>query len=422
MVGFVNKIRKVLDLKELGLVLGAEPLTSTTYTEVDAQVAQLYDMYTNAKPGGALVRAVCKFKASSVMSSGLSVNYTGDKDVEKSTPAEVEYIEDFIDYNNINQGRQRSFIIASQLEARCLVKMVWTLDSEGVGRPKMIYIPYETTKYEFETDPSDPETILSVKYKIGEEEVDEPFDDYAYVAFNALPSTLVGIPDMGVVIQYMIDIDEGLKDWRPMNRNFAVSTPYFECESLQEAEAMQSALEGNKWNKGRLMCGTAKFSLVAGSAGDWMSIEREFVDKTKAVSAAVAIPVQHLGLPDELSNRSTADSTDDPARATAATETDTWSNFYEDLFEIAIRMNNENPGGTHGQLEFNVVEPDTSGKNTNEYDAVEKVYLPMAKEGLISNQTLWELTPQIDSTKEAERISSESAGVEEEEIDGGETE
>ena len=70
-------------------------------------------------------------------------------------------------------------------------------------------------------------------------------------------------------------------------------------------------------------------------------------------------------------------------------------------------MNNSNSTGTFGELNPDWISPDTTGATTNEYDAVERVYLPMFKEGALSKKTLWEKTPKVDANDEEQRITEE---------------
>jgi len=198
-------------------------------------------------------------------------------------------------------------------------------------------------------------------------------------------------------------MDEALEDWQKMNRNFAISTPYFETASKDEADGLIDTMTTNGWKRGQLIAGTAKYSLVSGDAGDYDSIERKITNDAKHVSAATGVPIQHLGMPDELSNRSTADSLDDPAQTKAISATRLWLTFWETVFDIGIKLNNENSTGTFGELSANVVEPDSSGISTDEFDNVEKVYLPMCVAGLLSEQTLHEKTPGVDPIEEEKR-------------------
>jgi len=400
----------VVAIRELGIKIGTSQDDETTYSEISKQIEELYKMYVGSATGKQLVRAIVRFKSSSILNGGVNVAYSGDKDTATEDPMEVQYIDKMLDFNNVNQGYSRKLIIASQLEGKVLVKLIWHVDPEKeLAVPKLVYLPWRTTQYEFTVDAENPERILSVKYKIGETEVDEPFDNYSYVTFNSLPSSLSGYPAMGVVIPEMKDIDEALQNWRKMNRNFAVSTPTFKCESLTECEKHQEALNANGWTQGRALFTTADFSLVQGDAGDFESIERELAMKVKIISASTGTPPQHMGLPDELSNRSTADSMDAPTVEDSETDTDLWSNFWEDVFNIAIRMSNDN-GGTYGALEVDVVEPDTTGVTASEYDAVEKIYMPMWKDGGLSLDSLHTLTPKVDAVAEAQKIKDEEDG------------
>ena len=391
-------------IKELGVAIGAIFNDDTDYSTLSGQITELYSMYKGESKGGGMVRAVSSFISAAVMPNGLSVIYTGEESKEGELPQEVEFINAMLDLNNVNQGLQEKLILASQIEAKVLVKISWYEDAENeVYLPKLTYLPSETTSYEFTTEDSDPEKIISVKYKIGETEVDEAFDNYAYVAFNALPGALPGYPDMGVVIDNMKNMDEALEDWQKMNRNFAISTPYFETASKDEADGLIDTMTTNGWKRGQLIAGTAKYSLVSGDAGDYDSIERKITNDAKHVSAATGVPIQHLGMPDELSNRSTADSLDDPAQTKAISATRLWLTFWETVFDIGIKLNNENSTGTFGELSANVVEPDSSGISTDEFDNVEKVYLPKCVAGLLSEQTLHEKTPGVDPIEEEKR-------------------
>jgi len=392
-------------LQELGAAIGAIFSDDTNYSELNGQITELYKMYKGESKGGGMVRAVASFISAAVMPNGLSVIYTGDETTDGTAPPEVEFINAMLDLNNVNQGLQGKLILASQIEAKVLVKVSWFEDADNeIYLPKLTYLPAETTAYKFTTDPTDPEKIVSVKYKIGETEIDETFDNYAYVAFNALPGALPGYPDMGVVIQNMKNIDESLEDWQKMNRNFAISTPYFECETKDEADALVATMTAEGWKRGQLMAATAKFDMVSGDAGDYESVERKITNDAKHVSAATGVPVQHLGMPDELSNRSTADSLDDPAQTKAISATRLWLTFWETVFDIGIKLNNEASTGTYGELQSNVVEPDSSGVSTEEFDNVENVYLPMYKAGALTEQTLWERTPGVDATEESKRM------------------
>lgn len=412
MFGFLRKVAYVAACE-----LGYKPRTEPTaaYGTIDLQINQLYEMFTGASTWGCeLVKNIVRYKRAHVLGHGVGVVPSG---VVDSADDEIALVELFMDKRGLNEGRHKEFVTGAELEGCVLVKIeegtVLDEKEQEVFCPVLKYFPKKAAAYELTADPEDSSKPAHVKmsYKVGGQEIkyDEDFAEngWAYVAFNALPGDLVGRPSMASVLRNMENLSESLTQWHRMNRNCAHSLPVVECEGTQEIKTAQAKLEEHGWETGKALITNGKVKILQGSGGDYLSMRYEIEANAKIISAAVDVPIHHLGFADVLSNRATADNLDEPIEAISGSDETLWKGFYERIFAEVIRLAKASKNGPNANLNPDAVKPDTTGIGASDYQRFKDIWLPAYEKGVISRQTALEKAPTIDAQREIERIDEE---------------
>ncbi len=211
----------------------------------------------------------------------------------------------------------------------------------------------------------------------------------------------IGLPVIAQVLGECENLHKALAGWRKANSFFAKWTPFFEAETWAEGKDIMKTLAASGWKVGTGFAGK-DYKLVGPTSGASTTLYNEIKTHAQIISGATGIPIHFLGFADVMSNRSTADSLTEPMEVIALTDMVRWRGFYEQLFDMAIKMRNDN---INSELQAGVVKPKLAPVTDRQYERLTKFWLPAAEKGLVSKQLFLEQIPEIDEEEELKRLN-----------------
>lgn len=402
--------KKVVELQNSLSVLIAAPDTITNtngnpYRDSKQAVTELARKYEGvAQWGVQQARNIIDVRSAFIIGQGIRIV---DKDAQETgqKSREFEFIEEFVKLNNLDEEMPQELAKEGEIEGRTLVRLVPNPDKKNID---FRFIPYSVYGYEVVTDPNDYQKYLQVTYKDTKSHADVVIEasDFVYQRFAGRVSKVNDIfPKVGMVLRHIEDLDKALKDWRDINNLFAAPTPYFKCLSTSDAQALMEALKKINWKVGKMLVGTAEFSMVGPSDTGRDSLEKEIITLCKIISGATGVPVHFLGLPDLMSNRATSTDLFEFINASTNKERHMWEGFYEQLFDKAIEKANSSlrtnlqPGKVKAQI-LNITEAKVR--------ELSEVWLPLYTAGVIDLDYMLSKIPDIDAAKAKQANQAEA--------------
>lgn len=236
-------------------------------------------------------------------------------------------------------------------------------------------------------------------------------DSAAFIAFDALDDGKEGVPTLMGNIQETIDIDKSLADLREGNQYFGKPSPVFEAKSTEEAKRLSEILTGEtrrnlKLTHYKIVHG--EFKLVSMDLSGTESLISEILIKAKMISGGTGVPLQHIGLPEFISNRGGLENTMEPVANFASTEQEIWETFYQEIFDKSIALANEFNDATSTKLETGTVVPVLSTTTQRMIGVLKEILLPMAMQGQYAWKALrLEVPSNIDKNISEEMLEEQ---------------
>lgn len=383
------------------------------YPTYDAQVAALSEKYQGcAKWGNMLTQNIVDVRACFIMGQGVRPAIREGHEGQ----AELEFINSFLRYNNIDRETAGKWATEAEIEGKWLVSLTpKTLDaleqdSKGPNADKMVqttFICYSDHDYKVNTKPDDYTEIVDVTYKVAKTgaEVKLLPPDFVYARFGGRLTRINETPPkLGKVLPQIENLDRALWDWRRTNELFASPTPHFKCATEEEVQQVTSQLTKADWKIGKAIATTAEFELKGMSDTGAQSLEKEMTLLVKMISGASSVPVHFLGLPDLLSNRSTADNLTELVTIGTNDERQTWTGAYDELFSKVLALANKAFGTNFDVNAITAVLPQVSSQKMKE---LVEVWLPLYVAGTLTLKTFLGKVPDVDVDTEAEGIQEE---------------
>jgi hypothetical protein len=295
------------------------------------------------------VRNIIDVRAAFTIGQGIKLV---QKDGSETKSREMEYIEEFVRVNDLDEEGPIDLAKEAEIEGRCLVKLFLNPDSKMV---EYRFVSYQVNGYKIKTDAEDYKKFLSAVYRNSatQKDVSLATEDFVYKKFAGRIEKVNDImPKVAMVLRQCEDLDRALADWREMNKYFASPTPYFECADLETAKKMNAAIKELNWKIGKAFAGVGKFLLVGMTDSGKDSLLNEITTNAKIISGDVGVPVHFLGFVDLMSNRSTSTDLFEFITASTAKERLVWAGFYEELFDKALKKANKNfaPGTIKAEI------------------------------------------------------------------------
>ncbi len=385
--------------------LQTDVVTSNPYPTADAQIAELSLKFEGKAAWGNQIAAnLISLRAAFTIGSGVKIHLRKDKLSKKK---ELEFIEEFIRLNNLDEEVTQEWVQEAEIEGRWCG--VLSADSDNEGVPKVRFLSYEQHKYSVQASANDYARYEKVSYKTPGSDVETVINapHFVYASFGGRTHKVNDCPPrLGSVLREIEAMDKALQDLRMVNHLYATQTPWFNCEDTQTANWIQSRIEAGTWKIGKALI-TAKcaYSMVGASTEGQAALINEYTANAKVVSGASAVPVHFLGLPELMGQgRATADSLMELVNAGTIRERRIWVGAYEELFGKALQFSNDN---YKTNFDTECIEVDIPQISENKMQEIKDVWLPLWEADAISQKTLIGKLPDVDYDDEMAQIQDE---------------
>jgi len=391
--------RQMADLQHSVSILLGDQITASTsrgnpYPNYRAAITEIANKYEGTATWGVQqVRNIIDVRSAFVIGQGIKLVQKDGSDIKSR---EMEFLEQFIELNDLDEEGPLDLAKESDIEGRCLVKLVANIEKKMI---EYRFISFSVNGYKIETDAEDYKKYLRASYRDSKNQKDVVIDvkDFIYKKFAGRIEKVNDImPKIAMVLRQCEDLDKSLYDWREMNKLFASPTPYFKCASKEESNAMQTRLASMNWKIGKILAGTAEYSLIGMTDSGKDSLEKEIITNAKMISGATGVPVHFLGFPDLMSNRSTSTDLFEFITASTAKERGVWAGFYEEMFDKVIEKANAE---LKQNLEPGKIKVEILQVSDAKIQELANVWLPLYTGGVIDLDYMLAKIPDIDPKK-----------------------
>jgi hypothetical protein len=327
----------------------------------------------------------------------------------KETLRELEFAKAFLAYNGLDAENAQEFAKEAEMEGKMLVKLFWVDENKMVAAR---FMPWKDKKYVVTSDKQDYLKYTKVTFTPpGEaEQVIEPAN-FVYKKFGGViaePNSAA--PKIMKCLTQVESIDKALRDWREINRIYASPIPDMEYEDRQKAaQASEDFAEGVNWKIKKMFFHTGKFKYVQPDATNVEMLAREIETNAKMISGTTGVPVHFLGYPDLMSNRATAENLMELILAQTNKERIIWTGAYKEMLEKAAAIYNEKTGlgQMSTKLDMRKVRVYIPLITREQWERLEKVFVPLSIAGKISDEMMLSQIPGVDIKEEKERREAE---------------
>ncbi len=326
-------------------------LTNTTnthyignpYTTYDSQVTQLGKLYDNIASWGCMVaKNIIDMRTAFSVGGGIDVKKR--EGFEGSAEKELEWVEDFMQFNNLDEEMPQEYAKEAEIEGKILLRF---LVDTRVKKIRLVHVPWRKFKYTISTPDWDFYNYTKAEYiGSGEPKIkfDLPPEWFVYKRFGGNADKVNETPPKtAFVLREMEDLDKAVWDWRKINRLFSTPTPVIYAPDKQTAKEINIWLNDKNWRIGKMLVlgGLGvKFELVGWKGDGYTTLKEETQSLVKTISGTTGIPVHFLGYPELLSNRDTAENLGQLIDLSTSKERRTWIGAYEEVFQKAMVISN----------------------------------------------------------------------------------
>lgn len=342
------------------------------------------------------------------------------KKTEEECFREMSFVQEFMRFNELDMHVPQEWAKESEIEAKTCIVLVEDKDHEWEmqisetkkipvkGMIKIRFFPWTTYKYIVETgaDYSD-FTKIRYKDKDGEEAPPIPAPKFTYRRFGGRVNR-PNHPAMKIwkCITQIENLDKALRDWREINNIFAAPILGLKCEDKKDVA--QAKEDTKNWNMRirKIFAYYGTLSYISPSIAGVDSLMKEIVSLAKIISGTTGVPVHFLGLPDLMSNRSTAENLMELIWASTVKEREVWNSAYNEVLFKAIDLyNNSSNKYLNGKtpIRQDLIEIAIQNVTSEQWLRLEKVYLPLYQESAITLDYLLMQIPGLDIEDEKKR-------------------
>lgn len=324
---------------------------------------------------------------------------------------EMEFANAFLEYNDLDREMAQEFSKEAEIEGKILVKLAWEPDDEQIAAR---FISWTSKKYKVICDPLDYMWYKTVEWTpTGDtkaETIEEPY--FVYKKFGGrLNQPNTAVPRTMKCLTQIESLDKALRDWREINRLFSAPVPVVQYETALQAQQAQTDLDKINWKVRKALSMVGEFSFVQPSMSGIDSLEREIITLAKMISGTTGVPVHFLGLPDLLSNRSTAENLMEMIFASTLKERQIWIGAYSEMIAKAMAIYNDAMGQAQSStaLDPQTIKIDIPFYSAQYWSMIKDILIPLSLSGKISDELILSKIPGIDALEEiAKRDAEES--------------
>lgn len=409
----VGKLNHLIKDDILALAAAETSYKGNAYPSYEAAVRAIDLKYNGKADWGVLQTGnIIDLRAAFIIGEGPKIVKKGEGDEAK---AEIEWAERFFEYNDIDKEVAQEFAKEAEIEGKLAIKLIVEdiKDAKEGELKEMVsarYVSWTETNYKITTDPQDYMRYEKLTWLPEGKDKPEVLEekDFVYKKFGGrmnLPN--LAAPKIMKCLTQIESLDKALRDWREINRIFAGPILGVECIDRDAVRSAQEALSDKNWKIKKVFIATAKLYYAQFDIKGVQSLENEIITLSKMISGTTGIPVHFLGLPDLMSNRSTAENLMELIHASTTHARQTWIGAYEEMIAKGMAMWNLKTKKT--LLDHRKIGVEIPMITKEHWDHLVNFYLDAAIAGKISDEALLEQVPGLDIDKEKKRKEEKEA-------------
>jgi len=383
---------------------------SNKYKTYGTAVAEINKKYNATADFGVLqTGSIIDLRAAFIIGEGLKI-IKKDKDAN----AEYDWVHEFLEYNDLDNEVVQSFASEAEIEGKIALKLALEETPESTKEKKMYmvstrYVSWTENNYVIKANPQDYMQYETMTWKPKDKDKDEVLKEYEFVykKFGGrvhLPNSAT--PKIMRCLTQIDNLDMALRDWREIDRVFAGPILGYEVRDSKDVKRATDALSDKNWKIKKVFVGMGKFYYASFDIKGVESLENEIVTLSKMISGATGVPVHFLGFPDLMSNRAVAENMMQLVHAATTKERATWKGAYEEVIAKSMALYNAevNKGMSNLKtLDHKKIGVEIPMITREHWLRLEKVYLPAAVAGKISDESFQALLPGFDVEAEKKR-------------------
>jgi len=396
--------RDVAEMQHSMDILLGDSVSLTTngnpYPDYESQVAEVAKKYEGKAEWGCQVcKSIVDMRTAFILGQGVQ------PDGPESAAREIEFIQAFMQRNDLDETAQ-DWVREAEIEGKFLCRLTVDKTARQIDAR---FVPWTQHKYTVETHPTDYAQYTGVHYMLNKTgaEVQLTPREFVYTKFGGRVHLVnESAPKVASVLKNMESMEKALTNWRAINSFFASPTPYFKVESNEEGTALSKALKAMSWKIGKFLIGTAEFTMVGAPMDGVQSLKDELTSNAQIVSGNTGVPIQLLGFPELLSNRSTSENMMESVYASTSRDRVLWKGTFTELFQKVLALANEQLNGGFNDQAVTALIPETTAAKLEELNSV---WLPLYQQGALSLETMLSKVPDINVEEEMARIEEAQA-------------
>jgi len=418
-----HKLQHLVKDSVLSLLDATTTYQSNLYPSYQSAVTEINRKYIGTADWGVLqTGSIIDLRAAFIVGDGVIIT---DKEPREEPSAELEWVEEFFKYNDLDREVVQEFAKEAEIEGKIALKLAVEEDKEEdeevdekdkKWKVSVRFISWLDKKYKVIPNPLDYLDYQKLKWdKTGQHE-GETLDakEFVYKKFGGrIMNPNEAAPKIMKCLPQIEGFDKALWDWRNINHIFAGPVLYAKCVDGAEVKLMLAAFDDKNFKLRKILAGTAEMSFIKLDVGGVDSLENEIANLAKVISGTTGVPVHWLGFVDLMSNRATAEDLINMINGATTKERQTWIGAYEEVIQKAIVMWNnaaEKGMGKDRQLDPDKIKVDIPIITKMHYDRLEKIFLPAVIAGKISDEAFLAMIPGLDVTAEMERKKEKEEG------------
>jgi len=407
----VHKLQHLVKDDILSLIDKTTSYKGNEYTTYESAISEIDRKYRGIADWGCLQTGIIiDLRAAFTVGEGIKI-VKKEKDANK----EVAWAESFLEYNDLDEEVVQEFAKEAEIEGRIALKLAIEQNKDKDEKDpernmvSVRYISWYDKKYTVNTNPQDYLDYQTLKWKPKDNEEGETLEakEFVYKKFGGrIYKPNEAAPKVMKCLTQIESLDKALRDWREINRIFGGPILFADCETKEEVDAALTAIADKNFKIKKILAGTFDLKFVTLDIQNVESIEKEITSNVKLISGTTGIPVHFLGFPDLMSNRATAENLMEMINAGTTKERKTWKGAYEEVIKKAMDLYNAkvNKGMSKAKkLDPNKIGIEIPLITKEHWDHLEKVLLPAAMAGKISDEAFLENLPGIDMEAETQR-------------------
>lgn len=410
--GQVKRLQSLVKDDILSLQDRVKEYKGNKYSTYDEAVAEIDSKYKGTADWGSLQTGnIVDLRAAFIISEGIKVSKR-----EPEADRELEWANAFLEYNDIDREMAQEFAKEAEIEGKLALKLIpeKTKDEEGNGdvRISARFISWQKKKYKVKTHPEDDTWYKKLVWDPKAEgkkpeTLEEP--EFVYKKFGGrISEPNKAAPKIMKCLTQIESLDKALRDWREINRIYASPLLHIKCQDKREATQAKEEMKNRNWKIKRILINTAEMAYVSLDIKGIESIEKEIITLAKMISGTAGIPLHFLGMADLMKNRATAKDLKDLIVGSTSKERQIWIGAYTELIKKAMTMYNELANknmSKQAKLDPDKIAVDIPMISEEHWLHLEKIFLPAAVAGKISQESFQEQIPGFDIEKEQQRMA-----------------